>query len=67
MHMTKFYLTLLILLVANIAQAQLEINMPNVPFNRQLFHIKIDEAQQNIIHLTSNNDSTLKANKYIKY
>lgn len=59
--MTKLYLTFLILLAVTIAQAQSEINMPNVPLNRQFFHVKIDEAQQNIIRLTSNNDSTLKA------
>lgn len=61
MRMTKFYLTFLILISATIVQAQIEIPMPNVPLNRQLFHIKIDEAQQNIIHLTSKNDTALKA------
>lgn len=59
--MTKFYLTYLLLIVATVAQAQPEIAIPNVPLNRQFFHAKIDEAQQNIVRLTSNNDSTLKA------
>ena len=58
--MMKFYLTFLLVQICVFAQAQPELRMPKVPINRQLFHFKIDEAQQKILHLHSNKDSVLK-------
>ncbi len=60
--MNKLYLTFFILFVTTIVtNAQPLIPMPNVPLNRQFFHAKIDDAQNTVLHLISNNDSMLQA------
>ncbi len=58
--MMKFYLTIFLVQLCVFAQAQPELLMPKVPLNRQLFHFKIDEAQQKILHLHNSQDSVLK-------
>lgn len=58
--MTKFYFFVFLIVKFTVTQAQPELQMPKVPLNRQLFHVKIDDAQQNIIHLNGNNDSIFK-------
>lgn len=58
--MMKFYLTIFLVQICLFTQAQPELRMPKVPINRQLFHFKIDEAQQKILHLHSSKDSILK-------
>jgi hypothetical protein len=56
----KFYLTIFLVQLCVFAQAQPELRMPKVPLNRQLFHFKIDEAQQKILQLHSSKDSILR-------
>ena len=58
--MTKLYLFVFFVIKFTLTQAQPELVMPKVPLNRQFFHVKIDDAQQNIIHLNGNNDSIFK-------
>ncbi len=58
--MMKFYLTFFLVQICVCMQAQQELRIPKVPLNRQLFHFKIDEAQQKILHLNSNKDAVIK-------
>ena len=58
--MMKFYLTIFLVQLGVLVYAQPETRMPKVPLNRQLFHFKIDEAQQKILHLHNNKDSVVK-------
>ena len=48
MIMNRLYPLFLLLFFSILVTAQPELLMPKVPLNRQLFHLKIDEAQQNI-------------------
>ena len=60
MIMNRLYPLFLLLFFSILVIAQPELVMPKVPLNRQLFHLKIDEAQQNIVHLNGNTDSFFK-------
>lgn len=61
--MIKLYLFVFFIIGFTVTQAQPELQMPKVPLNHQFFHVKIDDAQQNIIHLNGNNDTIFKVSK----
>ncbi len=65
MRMKKLYIAFFCSLSLFCANAQVPVNMPDVPLNRQLLHDNIDNSQKAIIRMENKNAAVFPASKDI--